>query len=101
MKAAKSDIVVFQRGGDWSKLGETLYGTVWQKPEFAKELGAGFVILAVDRPEGAGELLAKVNLAILPPNDVATVKSDAGATFAQRADGSWLVQAEPKPAARV
>ena len=100
-KAAKSEIVVLQRGSDWNKLGETLHSTVWQKPEFAKELGAGFVLVAVDRPEGAGELLAKVkaNLAILPPNDAAAVKSEAGATFTQRADGSWLVQAEPKAAA--
>ena len=34
-----SDIVVFQRGSDWNRLGEILYQEVWLKEEFAARVG--------------------------------------------------------------
>jgi len=50
-KASGKDIVVFQRGSDWNRLGETLYNGLWLRDEFARELGDGFILVAVDLPE--------------------------------------------------
>ena len=62
-KAAGKDLVVFQRGSDWNRLSETLYQNVWLQDEFANDLGDGFVLVAVDRPESdagaAGARLTK------------------------------------------
>lgn len=52
-KKTGQDIVVLQRGSDWNKLGEMLYNDVWLKDEFARQLGTGFILVAVDRPDPA------------------------------------------------
>ncbi len=102
-KAAGKDIVVFQRGSDWNRLGEMLYQDVWLKDEFAKELGDGFVLVAVDRPEAAtgAAALRLANLSDaktpLPSNEVTAVESDAKVPFAARPDGAFLAKASPNP----
>src|SRR6478735_1793619 len=53
-KSSGNDIAVLQRGSDWNRLGETIYQNVWQKPEFIKALGDGFVLVTVDRQEQVG-----------------------------------------------
>lgn len=53
-KATGNDLAVFQRGSDWNRLGETLYNEIWQTPGFVSELGDGFILVAVDRPEVVG-----------------------------------------------
>lgn len=53
-KSTGSDIVVFQRGSDWNRLGEMLYNDVWMKDMFVRALGGGFILLAVDYPEMEG-----------------------------------------------
>lgn len=104
------DIVVLQRGSDWNRLGETLFRDVWQTPEFEKELGEGFVLVSVDRPEQAGapalgsgedgsglkRLLAATQAgATLPENEVTSVRAEGGASYKKRADGTWLLD-DPK-----
>lgn len=117
-KAAEGsrDIVVYQRGSDWNLLGETLHRDLWLKPELLSELGEGFVLVAVDRPEQAGapsllepadprftqtwESLAGKDIS-LPENQVIGVVAVGGASFKKREDGSWLVddaKAEKNPA---
>ncbi|MEO5712909.1 MAG: discoidin domain-containing protein [Luteolibacter sp.] len=105
-KATGSDIVVLQRGSDWNRLGETLNRKVWQTPEFEKQLGDGFVLVTVDRPEQAGApalgsvesasgltrfLAATAAGAKLPDNELASVRAEGGASFKKRADGTWLI----------
>lgn len=55
-RAAKNqcDIVVFQRGSDWSHLGEYLFARVWNRPELLKSLGDDIILVAVDDPEVPG-----------------------------------------------
>ena len=102
-KASGKDIVVFQRGSDWNRLGETLYQDVWLKDEFARELGDGFVLVAVDRPEAATEppALRLANLSDaktpLPANEVTAVESAAKVPFAARPDGAFLAKTSPNP----
>jgi hypothetical protein len=102
-KASRKDIVVFQRGSDWNRLGEMLHRDVWLKDEFVEELGDGFILVAVDRPEsatGAAESrIAKVTDATspLPPNEVVAVESDAKVPFAARKDGAFLGKSNPTP----
>ena len=102
-KASGKDIVVFQRGSDWNRLGETLYQDVWLKDEFARELGDGFMLVAVDRPETATEpsALRLANLSDaktpLPANEVTAVESAAKVAFAARPDGAFLAKASPNP----
>jgi len=118
-KASGKDIVVLQRGSDWNRLGEMLYNDVWLKDEFARRLGDGFILVAVDLPELAGGRplrgpwraavdgrfgvkaeesgalrLARLSEedALLPANEVRAVEAMEGAVFAQRADGAWLTQ---------
>ena len=50
-KVTGNDIVVFQRGSDWNRLGETLYHEIWEKDDFVKERGAGVELVAVDHPQ--------------------------------------------------
>jgi hypothetical protein len=102
-KASGKDIVVFQRGSDWNRLGETLYQDVWLKDEFVKELGDGFVLVAVDRPEAATGTAA-VRLANLsdaktpiPASEVTAVESDAKVSFIARPDGAFLAKNSPNP----
>ncbi|MCW1923898.1 discoidin domain-containing protein [Luteolibacter arcticus] len=109
-KPTGSDIVVLQRGSDWNRLGETLYRKVWQTTEFESQLGDGFVLVTVDRPEtpGAPALgstddpagMARFRAATgpgaaLPANEVASVRAEGGANFKKRADGTWLLD-DPK-----
>lgn len=109
-KATGNDIVVLQRGSDWNRLGETLYRNVWSAPEFEKQLGEGFVLVAVDRPEQMGApalgsaetadaltrfLAATAATAGLPDNEVLSVSTTGGASFKKRSDGTWLVN-DPK-----
>lgn len=53
-KQTGADIVVFQRGSDWSHLGEFLYANVWNKPEFLDAVGGNAILVAVDNPEMPG-----------------------------------------------
>ncbi|MCX6877948.1 MAG: discoidin domain-containing protein [Verrucomicrobia bacterium] len=102
-KAVGKDLVVFQRGSDWNRLSETLYQNVWMKDEFAKDLGDGFVLMAVDRPESedgaAGARLAKLvdETAPLPPNEMTAVESEAKIPFTVRPDGTYLGAMTPNP----
>lgn len=118
-KATGKDIVVLQRGSDWNRLGEMLYHEVWLKDEFARELGDGFVLVAVDLPELEGgrplrgpwraavdsrygiraeespplrlEKLVQEESA-LPANEVTAVEAKDGSVFKRRADGAWLAE---------
>ena len=111
-KQTGNDIVVLQRGSDWNPLGETLFQKVWQRPEFPKALGDGFVLVTVDRPEHPGApalgssgdpsgmarfTQATAPAAPLPPNEASAVSAESGATFTKRADGTWLLD-DPKAA---
>jgi hypothetical protein len=102
-KSSGKDIVVFQRGSDWNRLSETLYQNVWMKDEFATELGDGFVLVAVDRPEAAtgSQALRLANLSDaktpLPANEVTAVESAAKVAFGARPDGAFLAKASPNP----
>jgi hypothetical protein len=118
-KPAGNDIVVFQRGSDWNRLGETLYQNVWLRPEFVSALGDGFVLVAVDRPEQAGApalgsggdpaaikrfSAATAPEAPLPACQITALHTAGGAPFKQRADGAWLVddpQGAKNPATEV
>lgn len=103
-KPVGSDIVVLQRGSDWNRLGETLYRTVWQSPDFEKQLGEGFVLVTVDRPEqvgaaalGSGEgpdgmaAFQAATTAAVPDNEIVSVRAEGGASVKKRADGTWLL----------
>lgn len=103
-KVSGGDIVVFQRGSDWNRLSETLYRNVWLKDEFARELGDGFVLVAVDRPETIGTDTPSSRLASLvdvkmplPANEVMAVESEGKVPFAARADGAFLGKMKPNP----
>jgi hypothetical protein len=121
-KATGSDIVVFQRGSDWNRLGETLYNNVWLKDDFARALGDGFVLVAVDHAELVGGRavqgqcsavqcgitglsdfqignpaplrLAKLvdDKSPMPTSEIAAVDSKDGETFKPRGDGAWVAQ---------
>jgi hypothetical protein len=109
-KATGNDIVVLQRGSDWNRLGETIYQNIWRSPDFEKQLGEGFVLVTVDRPErpGAPALSSNEDATGLdrfmkltaadtrPPDDeVASAKADGGASYKKRKDGAWLLD-DPK-----
>lgn len=120
-KSTGRDIVVFQRGSDWNWLGETLYHTVWSQEAFARELGDGFILVAVDRPEHAGAPPLPVRTstglpaaagdgaagrraatlvdgqAAPPPSELTAVASAAKVTFTRRPDGAFLGSTTPKP----
>jgi len=118
-KASGADIVVFQRGSDWNRLGEMLYNEVWLKDEFARDLGEGFILVAVDLPEAEGapalsgpyvpaaagrpnarggdtppRRLAEraSDAATLPASEVTAVEAKEGSVFKPRADGAWLAE---------
>ena len=89
-KTAGKDIVVYQRGSDWNRLGERLYASVWLKPEFDKALGDGFVLVAVDNPEVVGgpaaaslKQLTDKNVAP-PPNEITAIESESGIGYVAR-----------------
>ncbi len=126
-KATGSDIVVFQRGSDWNRLGETLYANLWLKDELLRELGPGFILVAVDHPEVAGGRavlgqcsahycgitglsdtqigsssplrLAKLadEKTPLPTNEMFGLTSKDGATYKTRTDGTWVAQGTVSP----
>jgi hypothetical protein len=123
-RARKSgqDIVVFQRGSDWNRLGEVLYHDVWLKPEFAHELGNQFLLVEVDHPEvlggravqgqctslkcgvtgfsdvavGSSPPLRLARLVEdqtpLPASEVTGVASTEGAVYRPRKDGAWVAE---------
>lgn len=126
-KETGKDIVVFQRGSDWNRLGETLYHEVWMKDEFARELGPDVILVAVDHAEIVGGTavpgtcsakycgpagftgvpvgsapplrLAKFtdDTSPLPANGVTAIKSQDGSTYRQRPDGAWLAEEKCPP----
>jgi hypothetical protein len=53
-KLTGRDIVVFQHGSDWNRLGERLLADVWNRPEFARALGTNVILVAIDQPETVG-----------------------------------------------
>lgn len=116
-KATGKDIVVFQRGSDWNRLGEELYNTIWLNEGFVRELGPGFILAAVDHQEEPGSMaltglyrgtaaavsasgvsspqrLAQMTAegCAIPPNSIVSVGSKDGTTFKSRPDGAWLAQ---------
>ncbi len=108
----KLDLVVFQRGSDWNRLSEMLYREVWQTAAFARALGAGFILVAVDHPEVAGRpsVLDSVagapaadsppdrlsalagDQAALPHCEITAVEARNGTVLKSRADGAWLAE---------
>ena len=112
-KATGSDIVVLQRGSDWCVLGERIYNNLWSQETFAKELGQGFVLTTVDRPDSIGDwplfdprsgsvppltLLARMTGigASIPANEITAVSSAQEVAYARRADGAFSVPAWEK-----
>lgn len=123
-KATGKDIAVFQYGSDWNPASLSLFQNVWGKEALLRELGPGFIVLAIDNPEVVGgravygrctaekcgltgysdtaigssaplRLEAQCGDKGAPPaNEVTTVTADSGAAFAKRADGAWLVDAK-------
>ncbi|MEI7946750.1 MAG: discoidin domain-containing protein [bacterium] len=102
-KKTGQDIVVLQRGSDWNKLGEMLYNDIWLKDEFARQLGTGFILVAVDRPDPAmdsspSRLASLVDAkTLLPANEVIAVESEAKIPFSPRPDGAFLGKMKPNP----
>lgn len=127
-RESKSDLVVFQRGSDWNRLSEALYNEVWMKEDFAKELGPGFVLVAVDRAEVVGGRAVQgqctaVNCGVtgfsntqignsaplrlakfadpkteFPASELSAVESASGAVYSARPDGAFLARNAPNPA---
>lgn len=110
-KETGKDILVLQRGSDWNRLGERIYTDIWMKKEFARELGDGFILVAVDYPEqeGAPELrgfspasteespVSRLVSLIdekkpLPENQITAVEAKDGSVFKKRADTAWLAE---------
>lgn len=98
--ASGKDIVVYQRGSDWNRLGEQLYSDVWMKPELAKAVGDGFILVDVDHPELVGgpassllEQLTHPNL-LAAPCELVSVTSSGGATFKAQPDGDFLASGD-------
>lgn len=115
-RGAGKDIVVFQRGSDWNRLGERLLADVWNQRAFAEALGPNAVLVVVDHPQVAGNppvqgecldhaeppaptstdsaphrLRALVAVETpFPPNEIVSVRSAGGATFTRQADESFL-----------
>ena len=120
-KATGKDIVVFQRGSDWNVCAETLYQTIWSTDAFAKALGDGFILLAVDDPESPGgrPIICDGKGALVmpdaaggplprlqnqcgekstpPPSEITAVVSEAKVKFTKRADGAFLAARTPNP----
>ncbi|MEI7910103.1 MAG: hypothetical protein WCK77_10740 [Verrucomicrobiota bacterium] len=62
-KASKANIAVFVHGSDWNRPGEAA-AKVWNNPRFLSALGAGVLLLDMDRkenPTAADAALAKLN----------------------------------------
>ena len=127
-KATDSDIVVFQRGSDWNRLGETLYSNVWMTDELLRELGPGFILVAVDHPEAAGGRavlgqcsavhcgitgfsdlqigssaplrLAKLvdDKSPLPREEIVAIGSKEQVPYRTRSDSTWVAQPNTNPA---
>ncbi len=117
-KATGKDIAVFQYGSDWNPCSLSLYQNAWSRDALLRELGSGFVVLAIDNPEvvggravygrctaqkcgltgysdtaiGSAPPLRLETLAKAgpPANEIAAVASEGGATFAKRADGAFV-----------
>ncbi len=113
--ANDKDIVVYQRGSDWSQLGEMLYNDVWQKSALTDALGDGFVLVAVDRQENLGakpvvgrppvDAPTSYQRTLAPQKyleqtvelekplsacDITKVTSEEEVEYTRQADGSWL-----------
>lgn len=126
-KADGKDIVVFQYGSDWNACSLSLFQNVWNTPEFARKLGKGFILLAIDNPENPGaqpvfgEGVAKAcglrgvlfakpattpqqrltaqcgDPTNFPANQVMSVTTEGGVPFVKRADGSWVTDGLTTP----
>ena len=53
-KATKSDIAVFIHGSDWNRPSEAA-AKIWKDPRFLSGIGAGVVLLDIDRKENPTE----------------------------------------------
>lgn len=121
-KATGKDIAVFQYGSDWNPASLSLFQNAWSKEAFLKELGPGFVVLAIDNPEVVGGRAvygrctaekcgltgySETAIGSAPPlrleafakteppaNEVAAVTSIGGASFIKRADGTFIADAK-------
>jgi hypothetical protein len=115
-KASGKDIVVFERGSDWNRLGERLLADVWMKDEFAAAVGNGAILVVVDKPEAVGGTPVSRNLADcatgerggtsalqrlrkladaaqpLPACEITAVAGAAGVTYKRLPDGAFLAE---------
>ncbi len=122
-KTTGRDIAVFQRGSDWSHLGEKLLADVWDRAEFAAAAGKVATLVVVDRPETPGgkpvepgcpenaersdtvptlspaqRLQAAADpAAAAPPCDIVQAGSAGGATLVRQDDGSVLASGNNPP----
>ncbi len=121
-KANGKDIAVLQYGSDWNPASLSLFQNAWNKDAFLKELGPGFVVLAIDNPEVVGGRAvygrctaekcgltgySETAIGSAPPlrletfakteppaNEVTAVTSIGGAAFAKRTDGTFIADAK-------
>ncbi|MFO1522300.1 MAG: hypothetical protein U1G05_09730 [Kiritimatiellia bacterium] len=90
-----ADIVVFQHGSDWNRLGERLLADVWNRSELDKALATNNVVLvAVDQPETSGNPA----VAGAPPEDARPVYGPVDTPPARLAR---LLKEEPVPASEI
>ncbi|MFO1491157.1 MAG: hypothetical protein U1F77_09000 [Kiritimatiellia bacterium] len=109
-----ADIVVFQHGSDWNRLGERLLADVWNRSELDKALATNNVVLvAVDQPETSGNpavagapaedarpvygpvdtppaRLARLLKEPVPASEISTVECGGGTTYTRLEDGTFL-----------
>lgn len=51
----KRDLIVLVHGSDWCRIGEIFRTSVWEKREFERRLGQGFILFEADVPEHPDE----------------------------------------------
>lgn len=109
-----SDIVVFQHGSDWNRLGERLLADVWNNPALDRALASNrLVLVAVDQPETPGNppvsaraepqtrpsygrsetpsaRLTALASGAMPTSEVSVVECGGGTTYARLEDGTFL-----------
>jgi hypothetical protein len=118
-KLTGRDIVVFQHGSDWNRLGERLLAEVWNQPAFTRAVGTNAILVAVDQPEAignppvAGAVDGRTEASYetpvtpvqhlrdlatnVPPNDIQSVETTNGTVFARDTNGTYRA-AGPNPA---
>ena len=115
-KQTGEDIVVYQRGSDWSHLGELLLAEVWSQPKFAEASGSGVILVVVDNPESPGSAPVSARAPEdalpnegkappsarqrlrdltdethpLPANEIEKIACANGSVFQRRADGCFV-----------